>query len=46
MCLNYVLQLFREFEIKWMGAEELGIQAYLINKPDQPILLNFSARAT
>ncbi|XP_026328415.1 cytochrome P450 302a1, mitochondrial isoform X2 [Hyposmocoma kahamanoa] len=45
ICIT-LMRLFREFEIKWMGGEELGIRAYLINKPDQPITLNFCARVS
>lgn len=34
----------REYSFDWIGGE-LGIQTLLINKPDQPITLNFKTRS-
>ncbi|KAJ2946948.1 hypothetical protein O0L34_g16295 [Tuta absoluta] len=42
ICIT-LLRIFREFDVKWMGGD-LGIQTFLINKPDQPVLLKFSPK--
>ncbi|KAI5631554.1 cytochrome p450 domain-containing protein [Phthorimaea operculella] len=42
ICIT-LLRMFREFDVKWTGGE-LGIQTFLINKPDQPVLLKFTPK--
>ncbi|CAG9785114.1 unnamed protein product [Diatraea saccharalis] len=42
ICIT-LIRLLREFQIDWIGGE-LGIQAYLINKPDKAVSLAFSSR--
>ncbi|XP_032511254.2 cytochrome P450 302a1, mitochondrial [Danaus plexippus] len=40
-----LMRLIKEFHIKWMGGK-LGVKTYLINKPDQPISLQFTTRSS
>ncbi|XP_061710510.1 cytochrome P450 302a1, mitochondrial [Cydia pomonella] len=44
MCIT-LIRMVREFQLQWAG-KELGIKTLLINKPDQPIMLDFKNRTT
>lgn len=37
-------QLIHMFEISWCGAETMGVQTRLINKPDQKVMIRFKRR--
>ncbi|XP_045493534.1 cytochrome P450 302a1, mitochondrial [Colias croceus] len=42
ICIT-LMKIIRNFDIQWMGGN-LGVKTFLINKPDQPITLQFTPR--